>query len=60
MDGPDVLCVSPGLYIDIMVLEHPGDPYWLEKQREYHVHWMKMMMRAHAWPFSAGPRGRLP
>ena len=57
---PGLMIVSPSMYVDLMVLDHPGDPYWLERQRVQRREWMVRTLRAGAWPWSRGPKGRLP
>lgn len=58
-----MLIVSQSQYYDMMLLEQPDSPeapIWRARRRRLTLEWMKMAMRSRKWPWSAGPKGKLP
>lgn len=47
-------------YYDIMALLHPENPRWAALAQERHREFMKRTMKEGRWPWSRGPKGRLP
>lgn len=59
-----MICVSMAEYLDLCAhfeeRANPTDFTWRNRRDAYHREWMKRAMRRGEWPWSKGPKGRLP